>query len=147
MQRTDGGPAGDQAMRHVLALVVLAGLVWSFWPEGEPAVPVVQSPVALVLANATTADKQRVSAYYSVLADVLRRDPSAAKTVGQFRELHARSLDLAFKGTSLPGKYPGLDAAIDNALKPAIGTADVPLTAELSASLVQALGDIANAAR
>jgi len=137
-------------MKHVLALAVLVGLVFSFWPASAPVVvtpPKPKSPVAVCLQNATPADRSRVYSFYAALADVLKRNPSAASTVGKFTELHGKSLDNAFKGTDLPGKYMGLDKAINDVLTAAIGTADVALTPERSAALVQALGEVANAAR
>ena len=135
-------------MKHVFAAVALLGLIVSFWPAlPAPAPAKPASPVAVTLANATPADRQRVSAFYSALADVLQRDPTSARTVGQFADLHARSLDRAFKGTDLPGKYPGLDKAINDATTAAVGAADVPLTPEKSAALVQALKEVASAAR
>jgi hypothetical protein len=88
-----------------------------------------------------------VAAFYSALADVVERDATTISTVGGFRELHAKSLDLAFKGTDLPGKYPGLDTAINAQLAEAVGTDDVPLPPAKRAALVQALKGVASAAR
>ena len=136
-------------MKHLFALVALVGLVISFWPAGATVVvpPTPKSPVSHTLMNATVKDRQRVSAFYAAMGDVLERDPGAVKTVGQFTDLHAKSLDLAFKGTDLPGKYLGLDKAINDALTAAVGSADVPLTPEKSQALVQALKEVASAAR
>jgi hypothetical protein len=78
---------------------------------------------------------------------VVEREASVAPTVGGFRELHGRSLDRAFKGTDLPGKYPGLDVAINDLLVTAVGTDDVPLPPAKRQALVQALKGVANAAR
>lgn len=134
-------------MKHILALLVAASLVWSFYkptPVNPPAPP---SPVTQALSPATTQDKARVAGFYSALADVVERDDTVVNTVGTFRELHGKSLDLAFKGTDLPGKYPGLDVAINDLLVAAVGTADVPLPPAKRQALVQALKDVANAAR
>lgn len=147
-------------MKHIFAIIAAVALVWAFLPapnplpEPQPApqptpTPVVvpTSPVTAALLPATKQDKARVAAFYSAMADVVERDPKLVKTVGNFRELHARSLDAAFKGTDLPGKYPGLDLAINDRLKAAVGTDDVPLPPAKQQLLVQALKDVANDAR
>lgn len=136
-------------MKHILAVVAAVGLLISFWPAGATVVvpPSPVHPVSVTMRTATKTDKQRVSSFYAVMADVLERDPSAAKTVGQFTDLHALSLDRAFKGTDLPGKYLGLDKAINDALTAAVGSADVPLTPDKHQALVQALKEVASAAR
>jgi len=134
--------------KHIFAVIALVGLVISFWPERLALpTPPPKGPVGQTLLNATSTDKSRVSAYYSSLADVIERDPAAVKTVGQFGTLHGKSLDLAFKGTDLPGKYLGLDRAIDGVLTAAVGREDIPLTPEKVTLLVQALKEVANDAR
>jgi hypothetical protein len=136
-------------MKHVLAAVVAVALVWAFYPAGgtTPVVVAPKSPVTAALSPASRQDKARVAAFYSALADVVERDAAVVNTVSQFRELHARSLDLAFKGTDLPGKYPGLDVAINDQLVASVGKDDVPLPPAKRQSLVQALKDVSNAAR
>lgn len=136
--------------KHLAALVVLVLLAVSFLPKGSLPAPVPappQTPVAAALADATSEDRKRVASFYVAMADVMERDDGVVATVGQFREVHSRSLDLAFNGTDLPGKYKGLDQAIDQQLVTAVGTADVPLTPEKRAALVQALKGVSNAAR
>jgi hypothetical protein len=137
-------------MKHVLAIIVLAGLAWSFLPPSlkpVPPVPPVVGPVSVAMKPASKQDRQRVSAFYSALADVVERDATLIPTVGDFRSVHSRSLDAAFKGTDLPGKYPGLDAAIDGQLTTAVGKDDVPLPPAKRQALVQALKDVSNASR
>jgi hypothetical protein len=96
-----------------------------------------------VLKSASKQDKARVRAYYASLADVVKRDDSIITTVGKFRTTNANALDLAFKGTDLPGKYAGLDVAIEDVLVKAIGKDDVALTADKRAALVKALEEVA----
>lgn len=136
-------------MKHIMAAVVAVALIWAFYPAAgtTPVVVAPKSPVTAALSPASRQDKARVAAFYSALADVVERDQTVITTVGEFRELQARSLDLAFKGTDLPGKYPGLDVAINDQLVAAVGREDVPLPAAKRQSLVQALKDVANAAR
>ena len=137
-------------MRHVFAVLAAVALVWAFYPQAgvtpvTPAPPA--SPVTAALSPATKQDKARVAAFYSAMADVVERDAGVIPTVGDFRTLHARSLDLAFKGTDLPGKYPGLDVAINDRLVAAVGKDDVPLSQAKRQALVQALKDVSNAGR
>jgi len=134
-------------MKHILAVLVAASLVWSFYTPSPVTPPAPKSPVTQALSPATSQDKARVAGFYAALADVVERDDKTVSTVGVFRELHGRSLDLAFKGTDLPGKYPGLDVAINDLLVAAVGKDDVPLPPAKRQSLVQALKDVANAAR
>jgi hypothetical protein len=135
-------------VKHILAIVVAVALAWSFMPSPGPLPPVAPPhAVTAALSPAGSQDKARVAAFYSALADVVERESSVAQTVGGFRELHGRSLDRAFKGTDLPGKYPGLDVAINDLLVEAVGTADVPLPPAKRQVLVQALKGVANASR
>lgn len=136
-------------MKHLFALAAGLALVWAFFPQGgiAPVVVPPTSPVTAALSPASRQDKARVAAFYAAMADVVEREPSLATTVGGFRELHARSLDRAFKGTDLPGKYPGLDLAIDQKLVEAVGKDDVPLPPARRQSLIQALKDVATDAR
>lgn len=149
MQCPDGGPAGYQAVKHILAAVVAAALLWAFVPSNgtTPVVVAPTSPVTAALSPASRQDKARVAAFYSAMADVVEREQTLATTVGGFRELYSRSLDRAFKGTDLPGKYPGLDLAIDQKLAAAVGKDDVPLPPAKRQSLIQALKDVATDAR
>jgi hypothetical protein len=136
-------------MKHFAALVVVLLAVWAFAPAA-PIKPPVTPPttgVAAVLAKATSADKARVQAFYGAVADVVERDQKLIATVGGFRRVHANSLDLAFKGTDLPGKYAGLDVAIEEALVKAIGKEDVALTPEKRQALIAALKEVARDAR
>lgn len=135
--------------KHLLAVLAVGLLVVAFLPHSaSPVAPVAPaSPVAKCLKDASKQDKARVAAYYSALADVVKRDASVITTTGLFRSVHANSLDLAFKGTDLPGKYKGLDVAIDEKLKAAIGLENVGLVDEKRAALVAALEGVAEDAR
>lgn len=134
-------------MKHVLAAVAIVLAIWAFVPAHTKPVEPAKTQVSSVLAKATSADKARVNAFYTAVADVVERDQKVIATVGQFRKVHANSLDLAFKGTDLPGKYAGLDVAIEAELVQAIGKEDVALTAEKRVALVTALKKVASDAR
>lgn len=134
-------------MKHIAAALVVVLAIWAFAPAKTKPVEPAKTQVATVLAKATSADKARVSAFYTAVADVVERDQKVIATVGQFRKVHANSLDLAFKGTDLPGKYAGLDVAIEEELVRAIGKEDVALTTEKREALVTALKKVASDAR
>lgn len=139
-------------MKHVLACLSLVALLWAFTPESKKVVPVVTpvvaSPVSKAMSGATKVDRSRVAAYYDSLADVVSRS-KAITTVEGFRRVHASSLDEAFKGTDLPGKYQGLDVAIEEQLAAAIGKDNTGLDGETGkrAALVKALQKVASDAR
>jgi hypothetical protein len=142
-------------VKHVFACLAIVGLIWAFTPESNkpapaptPAPPSVLSPVNRALINATKVDRSRVTAYYDALADVVSRSKSITTAEG-FRRIHSASLDEAFKGTDLPGKYPGLDVAIDEQLVAAIGKDNTGLDGETGkrAALVKALQKVAADAR
>lgn len=134
-------------LKHVLAVVAAVALVVAFMPPPHKEDAVEKSKVTLALKAAPKEDKARVRAYYAAMADVVQRDDKIISTVGKWRTANANALDLAFKGTDLPGKYPGLDVAIDEILVKAIGKDDVALTAEKRAALVAALKEVTDAAR
>lgn len=142
-------------MKHALACLAIVGLLWAFLPEGKrpgpqpaPVAPAVASPVGKALQSATKADRSRVASYYDALADVVSRSQKIT-TVDGFRRVHAASLDEAFKGTDLPGKYQGLDVAIEEQLAAAIGKDNTGLDGETGkrAALVKALQKVAADAR
>lgn len=135
--------------KHLIALVSVVLLVVAFLPTAQP-VPVTPAPtskVAQCLKGASQQDRHRVAAFYSALADVVERDDAVLMSTGLFRTVHGTSLDLAFKGTDLPGKYAGLDQAINDELVAAVGLDNVAITAEKRAALVKALKGVADAAR
>lgn len=134
-------------MKHLAAALVVVLAIWAFAPTRTKPVEPAKTQVASVLAKATAADKARVNAFYTAVADVVERDQKVIATVGQFRKVHANSLDLAFKGTDLPGKYAGLDVAIEAELVQAVGKDDVALTPEKRAALIGALKKVAGDAR
>jgi hypothetical protein len=130
--------------KNLLGIVAVGLLLAAFLPTAAVNVPAVeQSKVAAVLKSASKQDKARVRAYYASLADVVKRDDRIITTVGKFRTTNANALDLAFKGTDLPGKYAGLDVAIEDVLVKAIGKDDVALSPDKRASLVKALEEVA----
>ena len=77
-----------------------------------------------LLSNAAVADKKRISDVYSGMRFVLARDKGVrVSTTEKFAALHANTLQLALNYE--PGKYSGLDVAIDRVFKTTLGTDDV----------------------
>lgn len=146
------------------ALVWLAGVllvVSLVFPNGpkfthKPIVPVVpvtphasDAVIVNLLANADPADKQRIVSVYTGLRTVLTRDiakpPARITTTEQWAELHGNTLELAI---DQPGKYPGLDVAIERVFLASVGTDDVmPGTAEVKNKLIDACDTIISSAQ
>lgn len=130
-------------------LLVFAGalLFLSFvFPNGVPLKPIVPAPVVPVvppepvtppappaetsaeivriLATAPVADRDRISGVYDALKVIMtvRDNGKRINTTEKWAELQANTLQLAI---DTPGKYPGLDAAIEQVFKDKVGTDDV----------------------
>ena len=144
-------------------LVWLAGaiLVLSFvFPDGisfpapapapAPAPPPVVVPVAndvvAALQSATAEDRRRIVGVYSAMEFVLRRDNGQRiKTTEQWADFQANTLQLAIES---PGKYPGLDVAIEKVFLDTVGTDDVlPTNPETRGKLIKACQIIAESAK
>jgi len=123
-----------------------------------PAVPVVPTPAPVVpagtgdaeivdlLKSAAPADKARIVDVYTGLRTVLLRDGGKrVTTTEKFADLQANTLQLAI---DTPGKYSGLDVAIERVFATAVGTKDVvAVTPDMQKSLVQACDVIIASAR
>ena len=146
----------------ILLLVSGILLLVSFvFPNGatfakKPVPPVVPTPVVTpsdetiskILLTATSEDRQRIHDVYSAAAVVLQRDTTNAQrltTTEQWSSAHAHILQLAI---DTPGKYPGLDSAIEAVFRAAVGTDDVAsITPEISKKLIHACEVVAASAR
>lgn len=121
-------------------LVWLAGLLLAVsivFPNGPtftpvkpvtPVAPVVPAPatdatIVKLLTGADAADKARIESVYTGLLTVLKRDGGkSVSTTEKWAAVQARTLELA---VDQPGKYPGLDEAIEAVFLNAVGTDDV----------------------
>jgi hypothetical protein len=133
----------------VLSLVFPNGFdsVNSPAPEATPEVAgPTDAAVAAALAEATPEDRARVTGIYSALAKVMTRDAGKRiTTTEQWAELQANTLQLAI---DTPGKYAGLDTAIEAVFVQAVGTDDVvSVTDDVQKKLVTACETIANSAQ
>jgi hypothetical protein len=95
------------------AAVAFAALQFVSLPQRS----VATGPVAKALASASSADRARVASIYDALADLIERDGGKLiPTTAVWRAIYSDALRLAAGGTDLPGKYPGLDKAVEEVL-------------------------------
>lgn len=117
-------------------------------PAPAPVAPAVDSDAEIVdlLRAAAQPDKARIVGVYTGLRTVLLRDGGKrVTTTEKFADLQANTLQLAI---DTPGKYPGLDVAIERVFAAAVGTKDVvAVTPEMQKSLVHACDVIIASAR
>jgi hypothetical protein len=95
------------------AAVAFAALQFVSLPQRS----VATGPVAKALASASSAERARVASIYDALADLIERDGGKLiPTTAVWRAIYSDALRLAAGGTDLPGKYPGLDKAVEEVL-------------------------------
>jgi len=107
--------ASTAPMKHwiLAAAVAFAALQFVSIPQRSAAT----GPVAKALASASSADRARVASVYASLADLIARDGGKLiPTTAVWRAIYSDALRLAAGGTDLPGKYPGLDTAVEEVL-------------------------------
>lgn len=134
----DGTPPGPapSKMKHLPLAIAAVVCALTFIPQR----PAVTGPVADALRSASSSDRARVASVYRALADVTGRDAGQQITsLAVWRSIHASSLRLAAGGTSLVGKHPGLDVAVDKVLRDAIGSAEKIDNEAMSGELVEKL--------
>lgn len=129
-----GFAPGSDLLKRASILAAGALVAISLIPARQPAA----GPVADALRNASPRDRARVASIYEALADVTARDAGQQiTTLASWRAVHASALRLAAGGTDLPGKYPGLDVAVDKVLVDSVGSLDdVALSKEVVQKLV-----------
>jgi hypothetical protein len=143
-------------MKNFVWLAAALLLLSFVYPNGPtlPVAPAVapdgptDSAILKILEPATAADKGRIRDVYSALAAVLKRDklkpPARITTTEQWADLQANTLQLAI---DTPGKYPGLDEAIETVFKTTVGTDDVlPSNDDTRNKLIAACDVISNTA-
>lgn len=118
--------------KHIPILVCLALCGLTLVPKVERKTAKA-GPVATALADATYRDKDELRRYFKSLGNVTARDKGQrVKTLAQWRETHRNGLAVAFGGTGLVGKYPGLDVAVDGILHKQQGLVDQSLATPMS---------------
>lgn len=142
MQRSIGSAVAGESMKHIILTAVALAVVWfSFVPAKTPVAP---GPVTVALAKADHADRVKVGSIYRALADITERDGGTQiTTLSIWRTCHSSVLRLAVGGTDLPGKYPGLDIAVEKVLSTHFPLGDVPMTKELAGKISAACEEVA----
>ena len=141
----------------LLACLLLVGLALKFpngvslpvtTPDAVVVVPAGETDAALVgiLEDATDEDKARIVSVYEGMQYVLKRDNGKRiNTTDKFSDWQANTLQLAVE---TPGKYPGLDKAIEAVFARLVGTDDVvSTTPDVQQKLIKACEIVAASAK
>lgn len=136
-------------MKYAVLFAAALFAAYQFLPKDsspKPPVAVATGPVASVMQSASSTDRKTLAALYTALADVTQRDGANRQisTTGIWRRFHSAALRLAVGGTELPGKYPGLDKAVEEVLAQHFSLDDVALTDELRSKVVAACREVAS---
>jgi hypothetical protein len=125
--------AGTAPVKHIIVALAVAFAAMQFVPQ-RPAVE--PGPVAVALKSASPTDRARIRSVYAALADLIRRDSGKLiATTAVWREVYSSALRLAAGGTDLPGKYPGLDKAVEEVLAKYYPLENMPIDAALAAKI------------
>ena len=134
-----GFAPGSDLLKRASILAAGALVAISMIPARQPAA----GPVADALRNASPRDRARVASVYEALADITARDAGQQMTtLASWRAVHASALRLAAGGSDLPGKYPGLDRAVEDVFAKHFPADDVTLSKELVAKIVAGCKDV-----
>jgi hypothetical protein len=107
--------ASSAPVKHLVfaAAVAFAALQFISVPQRSAAT----GPVSVALRSASSQDRAEVASIYASLADLIERDGGRLiPTTAVWRAIYSDALRLAAGGTDLPGKYPGLDRAVEEVL-------------------------------
>lgn len=120
-------------------------------PSAKPVPAVVvdvvpDAAIVTALASATAEDKAHVAGTYEGMLRVFNRDKGTRiKTTEKWADFQENTLQLAME---TPGKYEGLDVAIENVFKTQLGTDDVlPTSEETQQKIIKACQIIVASAR
>jgi hypothetical protein len=111
------GPASSIApVKHWIVLAAVLFAAAQFVPFG-PQRSAATGPVSEALRSASSSDRAKIASVYAALGDLIKRDSGTLiPTTAVWRAIYADALRLAAGGTDLPGKYPGLDVAVEKVL-------------------------------
>lgn len=141
MQHPLGSSAAGAPVKHVLISLAALLCIYSFW---FPPAPPQTGPVAAAMRTASSADRAKVARIYRALGDITVRDSGQQiATTAVWRKLHASALRLAAGGTDLPGKYKGLDEAVEKVLSEHFSLDDVAITKELASKIDEGCKEVA----
>lgn len=117
-------------------------------PAPAPAPAEKDPKIVEILTGASASDRSRIADVYTAMGVVARRDRTKGgrlNTTEKWEDYQAHVLNLAI---DTPGKYPGLDAAIEAVFARKVGTMDVlAITDEVAERLAAACDTIAASAR
>ena len=114
--------------RHVLLVVAVLFAVSQFYKKPAESPRPAAPPVATALKSASSSDRAKVASIYRALADITQRDAGRLiASTAVWRAIHSDALRLAVGGTDLPGKYPGLDKAVEEVLSKHFSLDNKPL--------------------
>lgn len=132
-------------VKHLILAAVVAFAAYQFLPQRSADVT---GPVALALKSAPSTDRARVASVYAALADLIDRDGgSRIATTALWRAVYQDALRLAAGGTDLPGKYPGLDKAIEETLAKYYTLDNLPIDKTLASKIAAACRDVEGQAK
>jgi len=124
--------ASSLEVKHLVLGAAIAFAAYQFLPQRSA----VTGPVATAMRSAPSTDRQRVASIYASLADLIERDGgSTIATTAIWRAIYSDALRLAAGGTDLPGKYPGLDTAIEEVLSQHYSLDNLPIDKALAAKI------------
>lgn len=124
-------------MKHIFPAVALAVLLLTFVPMPKRVRP--EGPVATALASASAEDRATIRGIYRALADITERDAGKViKTTAVWRAIHSDALRLAVGGSSLVGKYIGLDNAVEQVMAANFSLDNVAIDPAMTARIVAA---------
>jgi len=132
MYPTSPGPVG--LMRYLPMALAAALVAASF--VGSPR-PAATGPVAVALQSASSTDKAKIRSIYGALADIMARDTGRLiTTTAVWRSIYSDALRLAAGGTSLVGRYPDLDDAVEKVLSEHYTLDNLPIDQALADKIV-----------
>jgi len=136
---------GSPQVKHLILAAVIAFAAYQFLPQRSVDVA---GPVAAALKSAPSTDRARVASVYAALADLIDRDGgSRIATTALWRAVYQDALRLAAGGTDLPGKYPGLDKAIEETLAKYYSLDNLPIDKALAGKIAAGCRDVEGQAR
>lgn len=126
--------AGASPVKHLVLAAAVAFAALQFIPG--PQRSAATGPVSKALASASSTDRAAVASVYAALADLIERDGGRLiTTTAVWRAIYADALRLAAGGTDLPGKYPGLDVAVEKVLAEHYPLDNLPIDAVMAGKI------------
>jgi hypothetical protein len=127
-------------MRYLPITLAAALVAASF--VGSPR-PAATGPVAVALQSASSTDKAKLRSIYGALADIMARDTGRLiTTTAVWRSIYSDALRLAAGGTSLVGRYPDLDDAVENVLSEHYTLDNLPIDQALADKIAAGMKEV-----